>query len=377
MDFVGESLGAQEVIIRRKKTQEKVRSQISEQEEIKRNAFNYIISDKDIYTTLIQAVLADCQGSNQLFDRNGVFLPREQSGISDLLWELIELTPYYKRHEKDEDFLGRLDSRLGSIIEKLYQEPNALHPHKSNVAYGFRNDLEGLLLGSGLEVFSEDTRKAVREICPSDIKHLKSGNYNAVYHINCPELASYVIAIRMPHANPKRSPRPKPYDSQFEIHTKIYEAMSQVQEQNKQKKYAKIPKPYFSTPLGPQTECLVMEKIEGAVELAEFVENKSNQSLLPEILEILKNTLEYWKTGNQGSILFKHNDLHMGNVLIKTKNIDGRIQVEDVFIIDFDFSRYDPLSFPDETIKDVGYIEHPDESVIGELKKRIARKYTK
>ncbi len=340
-------------------------------------AFQELLTYEKLYPALGQAVLLDCRGRRELFDENGTFRAAHQKpdDVADILYGLVEDTIYYKRHQDNSDFQQSLDEDLDAVVQILRSEPEALHPHKGSAAYHLRQKLSLLQGVFSADPFPDKTTQAIENLAPHNIRHIKSGNYNAVYQIDCPGLESYLIAVRMPHPNQPEAPRLYSYNTQFDTHTQIYNAMEAAQKKNKEKTYAKIPRPYFETELGPQVECLAMEHVKGSVQLADFLRVGKHKHLIPEIRSILENTIQLWRNEGGGKKLFEHNDLHTGNVLIRTKEGPSGIELEGVYIIDFDFAQYKPLDMEEPRVVGSSYVKVSDDGILKDIDKMMSGGY--
>lgn len=308
---------------------------------------------ENIYGGFYQLVRKNSLGSQSLFDAKGMFRTElfEKYSVEELcsmFRKAMDETEYFKMNpyaKEAKNYILQNDV-LPRIIELLRSEPEAFS-QKGRAAFKLREkmieDVDSLP-----GVTAENRTAVIREIelklTPNNMKELANGEVNIVYELTLTTIdRSFLVAIRRPleaNSGQKRiNASPLDYATQFKTQQQIYGAMEKARQEHPEKNYARIPQPYF---LDVTSDTIVMELIKPSYRLADLGVNVPDdvyRALKPQIYERLKNTLDHWETGNDGNVLFRHHDLHAGNILI-TLNPD--MTLKDIYIIDFDFSRYCP-----------------------------------
>jgi len=186
------------------------------------------------------------------------------------------------------------------------------------------------------------------KLLSSDLQKYAEGTLNKIYKLEIDGVITPIlIAVRLPLEKENMTEEEKErrvwlnsYSAQIEIQEKLYDEMNKIQQQFPETNYAKIPEPYYS---GIGGSFMTMEFVDNSFALGDICKKIHDPEQLKEFLveveDRLRNTLEFWSKGENGKPLFRHYDLHPGNILIKR---DQEGAFEDVYIIDFDFSAFNP-----------------------------------
>ncbi len=299
------------------------------------------------------AMLRFCANDPEFFDRQGNFLVDKYS--SNTFKEILEsfsnkifandFAFAFPQGEKAREFMKNNVAAMEIAVRTLLVEPASI----SSIGYSvmaIKQDISNGVsqITSDLDEQQQIIDYIVNKLIPSDLKKFRQGNYNKIYKLAITGIGKeWLVAVRSPKTERERDNMGKGDPASFSIQLKtqasIYQDMIDIQESSPQRMYAHIPKPYFVSAFD---KVMLMEFIDNSYNLdmlQKEIGYEALKDMAPEIYQRLKNTLDFWQTGNEGNVLFRHHDLHPGNVLI---SLNEDKNLKDVYIIDFDFSIYKP-----------------------------------
>ncbi len=278
---------------------------------------------------------------SELFQKYGI------DELYDMFIKIVDQSPFFARPEENNELkrFFKDPNIVNPVLYLLAEEPELL-TDKGRSSFFARKIMKDEDVFQSMFAQSVSYKALDDALRPSNYQEIGRGNYNVVYSLGLDtENGPLLMAMRMEIPGKMvelvrlNRTRPQQYFEQFRIHQELYSAMAKVREEHPEKRFARVPRPLFYE----QTSgTLGMELIPSAIQLAQLslvIGTDGYNRVRNDIRATLENTFEYWRTGNNGSVLFRHHDLHGGNILI-TLNDDG--DLKDVYVIDFDFSRFCP-----------------------------------
>lgn len=307
--------------------------------------FTRLLDDypQSVYGGLFQLARHDCAKSQSLFDgtccfRNDVWNSNNIADACDVLLKTASDVPFF-RSDNGKAAMKALRDDAAGVLDCLIHEPEAVTRKGRTVMYLRESLIENASL------FLDEREKGTlcdaleNSICVNSLTEVGHGNYNTVYRLKLDRVNFRVpLAVRVSRREKVDfcKVNPYPFDIQLKTQGSIYESMAEANMRGMD--LASVPVPLYVGGLGDH---MVMEYVENSMWLERMpfeIPRDVYSPMRQRIKEVLENTLKFWETGNEGGLLFRHHDLHGGNVIVKY-NSSSDFQV---YIIDFDFSIFKP-----------------------------------